>query len=165
MIRTIFYTLPIVLIGVLMLVDVALNGANVLGRYAFGKPIFWAEEVMVYLSIWGVFIGMIPVAYKGEHLCMDLFTARLTGIPQRVLHVAIGSIVAIFCIYTAIQSLTIVRMFMATGAVTTAAGMPKSIPHFALLLGFGLTAVAAIVRIASLYSATSSGNGVTGKTT
>lgn len=147
-----------------MLADVALNGANVIGRYVFGKPIFWAEEVMVYLSIWGVFIGMIPVAYKGEHLCMDLFSAHLKGNPKKVLEGVIGAVLVICCVYTAAQSLTIVQMFAATGAVTTAAGLPKSVPHFALLLGFGLTAVAAIARIASLYQAASSGNSVQGKT-
>lgn len=151
MLRLLLSTIPMTVIGVLMLVDVALNGANVIGRYFFGSPIFWAEEVMVYLSIWGVFIGIIAVAYKGEHLSMDLFSARLTGAPAIALYVVITIVLAISCFYTATQSWQIVRMFFETGAVSNAAGVPKAIPHSALLIGFGLTALAAVVRIVAQF--------------
>ena len=33
-------------LGCVMLAGVLLNLANVIGRYAFAKPIFWAEEVL-----------------------------------------------------------------------------------------------------------------------
>lgn len=141
--RWLFSSVPMVLIGVLMLVDVALNGANVVGRYFFGSPIFWAEEVMVQLTIWGVFIGIVAVAYRQEHLCMDLFSARL-GEPWRGLLQGLTALVLVLCcLFTAKQSWTIVKMFADTGAVTTAAGIPKAIPHAALLIGFTMTAFAA----------------------
>jgi TRAP-type C4-dicarboxylate transport system permease small subunit len=145
--RWLFSSVPRVLIGVLMLLDVALNGANVVGRYFFGSPIFWAEEVMVHLTIWGVFIGIVAVAYQQEHLSMDLFASRLTGRAQRALQLLVVAALVVCCIFTARQSWTIVRMFADTGAVTNAAGIPKVIPHAALLIGFAMTAVAAVLGL------------------
>lgn len=147
MARWLFSVVPMFLVGVLMLVDVALNGANVIGRYFFGSPIFWAEEVMVYLSIWGVFIGIIAVAYRQEHLCMDLFSSRLSARGQAALQTLITAVLAICCLFTAAQSWKIVRLFVDTGAVSTAASIPKAIPHSALLIGFALTAVAAVLGL------------------
>jgi C4-dicarboxylate transporter, DctQ subunit len=147
MARWLFSVVPMFLLGVLMLVDVALNCANVIGRYFFGTPIFWAEEVMVYLSIWGVFIGMIAVAYRQEHLCMDLFSSHLSARGQVALQTFITAVLAVCCLFTAAQSWKIIRLFIDTGAVSTAASIPKAIPHAALLIGFALTAVAAVLGI------------------
>jgi TRAP-type C4-dicarboxylate transport system permease small subunit len=151
MLRLLLSTLPMKLIGILMLVDVALNCANVVGRHFFGTPIFWAEEIMVYISIWGVFIGIIAVAYNGEHLSMDLFSTRLTGGPKAALELLITVTLAICCAYTAVQSWTIVKLFVQTGAVSNAAGLPKAVPHAALLIGFSLTALAAVLRIRAQF--------------
>jgi TRAP-type C4-dicarboxylate transport system permease small subunit len=155
MARLLFSTIPTTLIGMLMLIDVALNGANVIGRYFFGSPIFWAEEVMVYLSIWGVFIGIIAVAYKGEHLSMDLFSSRLKGRPRTALEILIIIVMAACCLFTAAQSWQIVKLFIQTGAVSAAVGIPKAIPHSALLIGFTLTALAAAVRIREQFKSAS----------
>jgi TRAP-type C4-dicarboxylate transport system permease small subunit len=135
------------LLGLLMLVGVALNFANVFGRYVLGSPIFWAEEVLVLLTIWGVFIGLVVVAWNGEHLAMDLFSSRLTGWPKRLLNGTIAATMVVVCGFVAVQSWTIVSLFLATEAVSVGAQIPKAIPHGALLVGFGLTALAVVVRI------------------
>jgi TRAP-type C4-dicarboxylate transport system permease small subunit len=153
MARWLFSVVPMFLLGVLMLADVALNGANVIGRYFFGTPIFWAEEVMVYISIWGVFVGMVAVAYRQEHLCMDLFSSRLGARGQVLLQILITTVLAGCCLFTAAQSWKILRLFIDTGAVSTAASIPKMIPHSALLIGFALTAVAAVLGIVPRFKA------------
>ena len=38
-----------VVAGVLLAASVAVNFANVIGRYFFGYSIYWAEEVMLFL--------------------------------------------------------------------------------------------------------------------
>lgn len=145
MARLLLSTIPMVLIGILMLVSVALNGANITGRYVFGSPIFWAEEVMVYLTIWGVFIGMVAVAYKGEHLSMDLLSGSLKGKPRAAMQIMITTALAVCCLFTAAQSWVVVRMFVDTGAVSTASGTPVALPHAALLIGFALIPCAAVI--------------------
>ena len=49
----------------------ALNFANVVGRYVFFKPIIWAEEVLVFIMIWCVMLGATLVTWENQHLRMD----------------------------------------------------------------------------------------------
>jgi TRAP-type C4-dicarboxylate transport system permease small subunit len=140
------------LLAALMLSGVALNFANVFGRYVLGSPIFWAEEVMVMITIWGVFLGMIAIAWNGEHLTMDLFSSRLQGGARRALNLLTAGTLVVVCGFVALQSWRIVSMFVATEAVSVGAEIPKAIPHSALLVGFGLTALAVVVRIRAYAS-------------
>ncbi len=63
------------LLGTLMLAAVAINFANVVGRYAFSAPIFWAEEALVFMNVWCVLLGAGIVAHANAHLRMDAFEA------------------------------------------------------------------------------------------
>lgn len=134
-------------LGVLMLLGVALNLANVFGRYALGAPIFWAEEVLVGFTVWGVFLGAVLVAWRGEHLAMDLFSARVRGTPRHLLNALVAVATIVVCGFVALQSWKIVTLFVQTDAVSAGAQIPKAIPHSALLVGFGLTALAVVLRI------------------
>ena len=51
--RFAFVTAPNWILGTLMLAGVAIVFANVVGRYVFGRAIFLAEEVLVFLVVWG----------------------------------------------------------------------------------------------------------------
>ena len=150
-------------LGGIMLAGVILNLANVIGRYAFAKPIFWAEEVLVALTIWGVFLGAAVVTWRCDHLNMDLFSARLSGSARVALNGVIAVTLASVCAFIAWQSFTIVQLFAQTEAVSAGAQIPKVIPHSALLVGFSLSALAVLVRWRSWVlgptSASDSGNG------
>src|SRR5262245_14393650 len=54
-------------------VVVAINAANVAGRYLFHAPIIWAEEAMVYLMIVTVFFAAITVTWRNIHIRIDVF--------------------------------------------------------------------------------------------
>lgn len=133
-------------LGVVMLGGVALNLANVIGRYAVGKPIFWAEEVLVGMVIWGVFFGTAVVSWRGDHLNMDLFYARMSPRYRLALNCFIASVMVGICLFIAWQSWSILQMFYQTGAVSAGAEIPKIIPHSALMVGFLLSALAVLVR-------------------
>lgn len=133
-------------LGLVMLAGVLLNLANVIGRYAFAKPIFWAEEVLVALTIWGVFLGAAVVSWRCDHLNMDLFSARVRGPALTVLNAFTAITMASVCAFVAWQSFTIVRLFAETDAVSAGAEIPKIIPHSALLVGFSLSAAAVVLR-------------------
>ncbi len=139
--------LPMFLLGVLMLTAVAINLANVVGRYLFGYALFWAEESMVFIVIWGVFLGMVAFVYRGEFLCMDLFSARARGLVRRALNVAMTASLLLAAGFVVTQSWKVVWLFISTGAVSVAAEIPKAIPHAAVLVGFALVIVAVLVRL------------------
>jgi TRAP-type C4-dicarboxylate transport system permease small subunit len=144
-----FVTLPHWIIGTLMLAGVAVNFANVVSRYLFGQPFFWAEEVLVFLNVWGVFIAVAAIAYNGEHLNMDLLSSRLRGRSRTANNAFITLVLLACCGLTVLESARVVSMFAATGEVSVAAGVPMAIPYSALLVGFTLMALGAIVRIRS----------------
>ena len=62
--RLILRDIPRAGIGVIILVAVAINFANIVGRYVFLAPFDWAEEVLVFLVIWGVCLGGSAVTYE-----------------------------------------------------------------------------------------------------
>ncbi|MCL4799219.1 MAG: TRAP transporter small permease subunit [Burkholderiales bacterium] len=149
MVRFAFVTAPGVLLGALMLAGIAINFANVVGRYAFGHALFWAEETMVFITIWGVFIGMAAAAYDGNHLNMDLFFARLRGRWRTLLGVLVAATTLACCVFVVVQSYQVVALFVQANQVSVSAGIPKAIPHAALLAGFLLTGLAVVVRLRS----------------
>jgi len=79
-------TIPRLILGTLILVGIAINFANVIGRYLFQAPIIWAEEIMIYIMIWAVLAGAVLVSWDGNHLKMDFFTLAVEGgleLPRR----------------------------------------------------------------------------------
>jgi C4-dicarboxylate transporter DctQ subunit len=147
--RFLFVTLPHWLLGGLMLAGVAISFSNVVARYLFGHAIFWAEEVLVFVAIWGVFIGMAAAAYEGAHLNMDLFSSRISGRAKLALNAAIVATLLACCGFMLVQSWKVVSLFYQSGVVSVSAGVPKWIPHAALPVGFALTVVAVLLRVRS----------------
>lgn len=145
--RFLFVTLPHWAMGSLMLAGVAICFANVVARYFFGRAIFWAEEMLVFIAIWGVFIGVAAAAYQRAHLSMDLFSGRIPARLKLVLNALIAAAILACCGFMLFQSWKVVSLFYQGGVVSVSAGVPKWIPHAALPFGFALTALAVLVRL------------------
>src|SRR4051812_26024734 len=102
--------LPRLLLGTLILAGIAINFANVVGRYVFGTPIVWAEEVLVFIMIWCVFVGAVLVTWEGRHIKMDLVSAKLAP-PWRQIVNALGALgFVLVCVFVIVQSWGMVRM-------------------------------------------------------
>jgi TRAP-type C4-dicarboxylate transport system permease small subunit len=83
---------------------------------------------------------------------MDLFYARLKP-PWRQIVNGLIIIVFLACtLFTALQSYTVVMLYIGNRNVSTAAEIPLYIPHAALLVGFSLMALAVIVRFKAYLS-------------
>jgi C4-dicarboxylate transporter DctQ subunit len=145
--RLLFVRLPWLVMGSLMLAGVAICFANVVSRYLFGHAFFWAEEVMVFLAIWGVFIGVAAAAYDRAHLKMDLFSQAFRGRAATVLNAAAAATLLGCCVFMLVQSWQVVSLFYQGGVVSVSAGVPKWMAHAALPVGFALTALAVLVRL------------------
>jgi len=152
MIRFLFAVLPRWILGSVMLAGIGINIANVVSRYLFGRSIFWAEEILVYLVIWGVFIGMAAAAYRGAHLNMDLFSSQFRGRWKLGLNAFVALVFIGCCLFAAVQSWQVVALFARAGQISIASGVPKAVPHAALLAGFVLTALAVAIRLRSYIS-------------
>src|SRR5262245_53840807 len=65
------------LAATLLVLSVALNFANVVGRYCFSASIYWAEEVMLFLMVGCVFLGNGVVAWSGRQIRMDVIVGMM----------------------------------------------------------------------------------------
>ena len=74
--------------AVLMLVAVALNFANIIGRYVLFRPIASAEEIMLFLLVGTVFLGNAIVGFEGKQLRMDVILHALPPAWRRAFDIA-----------------------------------------------------------------------------
>lgn len=145
--RFLFVTLARGVMGMLMLAGVAIGFSNVVARYLFGYALFWAEEVMVFLIIWGVFVGVAAAAYDRAHLNMDLFSHSFRGTVLAFLNALLVAVLLAACVFMIVQSWQVVTLFYQGGVVSVSAGVPKWIAHSALPVGFALMALAVLSRL------------------
>jgi TRAP-type C4-dicarboxylate transport system permease small subunit len=142
----VFIRMPHVLVGALFFVAAAINIINVVARYVFSYPIFWAEEILVFIVIWTVFLVAGAITYRGAHLNMDLLYSGFSDFWKRVINTVIALSIIVCSLFTAYQSWRVVRLHYFNHGVTAGTDIPLVIPHSALLFGFTFMALAVIVR-------------------
>ena len=142
-----FVTVPHTLCGIMFLIAVVINIVNVVGRYVFNSPIFWAEEVLVFMVIWMIFLMAGSVTYRGAHLNMDLVYSILPRAWKRAVNVAVAAALIVCPLFVAYQAAKIVALQYRTNGVTAGTEIPLVIPTSALVFGFCFIALAAIVRL------------------
>ena len=137
---------PRAVVAVLILTSIAINFANVIGRYVFFSPIIWAEEAMIFIMVWCVFIGAILVTWDGRHLRMDLLATVMPS-PWREIVNAVAAVA--FLAITGLvvsQSWQAVVLFAELGQKSNTAEIPMVVPHAALLIGFAAMFLCVAVR-------------------
>ncbi len=128
-----------------MLVAVALNFANIVGRYVFGWAIVWTEVILVVWLAWSVFIGVVVVTYRRQHLAMDLVSGSLRGW-LRTANNAIMFAVLVACLaFASFQSAKVVLLMVKTGQTHPSIGFPLWVPNLAILAGLVLSLCALFV--------------------
>jgi len=138
--------LPRVIIAIVILAGILINGGNVVGRYVYLAPIIWAEEIMIYGMVWTVFVGAVLVTWDSRHLKMDLLVTSLPS-PWREILSGMGVLMFLaVCVFVVPQNWTVFSMMYNLDQRSIVAEVPMSIPHFALLLGFVVMFLAALVR-------------------
>ena len=148
----IFVKIPYFIMGWLILIGVAINFSNVISRYVFGNALFWVEEILVFMVIWSVFIGIVSIAYNGAHLKMDLVSGHIGNPWKSIINGIMITAFILCCAFVILQSYQVVSLMGKLGQVSVAASVPMIIPHAALLVGFALMILAVIIRIRSYFT-------------
>lgn len=148
----VFVRVPRALTAALILAGIGVNFANVIARYAFGFAIFWAEEIMVFIVVWCVFVGAITVTYNGAHLRMDLVSELLPDRWKRLLNGLIAAAFIACCAFVVPLSFETVSFLRAANQVSVTASVPKEIPHAAILVGFAFMVLAVVARLRAYLS-------------
>jgi TRAP-type C4-dicarboxylate transport system permease small subunit len=128
------------LTAVLLLVAVAINFANIVGRYVFMAPIASAEEVMLFLLVGIVFLGNSVVGFEGKQLRMDVV---LQALPPRLRHglelFADLTMIAV-CVALIVLGWPAIEMLAEFDQRSQAADIPLFIPQALVPIGLGLNA-------------------------
>jgi len=133
--------------GVCLLSSVAINFANIIGRYFFSVSIPWAEEIMLFLMVGCVFTGCCAVAWEGRQIRMDVVVGMLP--------VKIRTLLALFSELVLIATAAAVTAF-AYPVITQlaefdersqAANFPLVIPQAMVPIGYTLMALLVAVRL------------------
>ena len=144
----IFRKVPLAAAAALLLVGVSINLANVIGRYVFLAAIYWAEEAMIYLTIWAIFLAAIAIAFDGTALTMDFFSARMPRTLKKLVNLSILVVTVAMCLFMAWQSVQIARVLARNDQKSIALEIPMVVPQAALMFGFVMIAAAVIARFA-----------------
>jgi TRAP-type C4-dicarboxylate transport system permease small subunit len=134
------------LLGVVLVVLVALNVVNAAAR-ATGIVVIGVDEVLVFGMIWMVMLGMLLVTAERSHIALELLSTHAGPRLALMLSIVAHAVMAAACGYAALQSIYFVQRVSALGQTSMALGMPMLIPHSALVVGFGGTAIIALMLL------------------
>lgn len=145
--KLIFERLPRLMMGLLLFFAVAVNIANVIARHLFHAPLIWAEEILTFIMIWSIFMGIILVSGRQEHLKMDLVAAAFPKGFTRLMSLVIELVTVIICVVMVVASSQVLIMLGSYDQRSIVAEIPMVIPHFAIPLGFCAIGILHLVNI------------------
>ena len=134
--------------AILLAASVAINFANIIGRYFFSVSIQWAEEVMLFLMIGCVFLGSGAVGWSRRQIRMDALVALLPPMLRQFLEVIVELVEIATCFFLAALSWPVVSMLAELDQRSQAANFPLVIPQATMPIGFvlmGLLIVTALI--------------------
>ena len=131
---------------------VALNFINVVGRYGFGSTILSADELQIFIMVFMTFLGAAVVAWRNQHLRMDVLVNALPTPIRRLIKIAELVAIVILASFVLWNSTYYAEQMFNIGRVSDMAQVPMWIPHGAVAVGFGLMAFIACLRLIQLLA-------------
>ncbi len=136
-----------VVTGILLVLSIALNFANVIGRYFFNSSIFWAEEIMLYLMVACVFLGNGVVAWSGRQIRMDVIVAMMPEKARHVLDLTAELVLIATALAIIVFSFPVVRDLYNFDQRSQSAELQLFIPQSMIPIGLGIMALMVVVRL------------------
>jgi TRAP-type C4-dicarboxylate transport system permease small subunit len=136
------------LLGLSLLFVVGINVINAASRYLFGISPVGADELMVYVVIWIVMVAAILSLILRSHINVNLLPLYTKGRARHLLHVIHDAAAVLACGYATYASWLFIGRISKLGVKSMGLGLPMTIPHAALLIGFaGLTVTGAVMLV------------------
>ena len=108
---------------------------NVVLRYVFLAPIYWAEEFVRYLMVWMIFIGASQVTLWGGHVAVDIVPRALSKRGNAILAFLVNMVCILFCVILAYLSLKQTLRVMRAGQISPALEIPMWIAYLSIPAG------------------------------
>jgi TRAP-type C4-dicarboxylate transport system permease small subunit len=136
-----------VLAGALLIASVALNFANVIGRYFFSASIYWAEEAMLFLMVGCVFLGNGVVAWYGRQIRMDVIVAMMPAKVRDALHLFSEIVLIVTALTIVVFAWPVIRDLYDFDQRSQSADVPLFIPQALIPIGLSIMAFLVAVRL------------------
>lgn len=141
------------LIGILLGIATLLCFMEIVGRAVFNSPTQWAEELIRYIIIFAVFIGVSSVTKKSEHIKMSVIIDLFSGKKRRIIDLVTASIGIVFSVILLISGMLLVADAKSSEALSEfGLNIPIYIPYLALPIGGGLMTLRLIGRIIDIIA-------------
>ena len=131
----------------LLILSVALNFANVVGRYCFGFSIYWAEEVMLFLMVGCVFLGNGVVAWSGRQIRMDVIVSMMPAKVQEALNLFSELLFIVTASMIVVFAWPVIRDLWAFDQRSQSAEAPMVIPQSLVPIGLSIMVLLVVVRL------------------
>lgn len=141
------------LIGILLGTATFLCFLEVVRRVIFNSPTQWTEEVIRYLIIFAVFIGISSVTKKNEHIRMSMIVDLFSEKKRRIIDIVTASIGMVFSVTILISGIMLVADARSSETLSEfGLNMPIYIPYLALPIGGALMSLRLVERMIDIIS-------------
>jgi len=121
---------------------------NVIMRYVFLYPIYWAEELCRYLMVWMIFIGASQVTLQGGHVAVDIVPRLLPKRANLVLAFLVNGISILFCLVLAYFAYRQMMRVKIAHQISPAMELPMWVAYLSIPLGTAMMSVRYVQQIA-----------------
>jgi tripartite ATP-independent transporter DctM subunit len=145
-INTALFAFTAIPAALLVLAEIAVLLAGIIGRYVFRSPLVWSDELAGILFLWLAMLGSVLAFQRGEHMRMTAIVGKLRPGPRAFLDVvAVAASLAflVLVIYPAYE-FAADEVYVTTPALD----IVNSWRAAALPVGIGLMLVVAVLRLA-----------------
>lgn len=133
------------LLAILVLILVALAGAQIILRNFFDTGLSWADPLLRALVLWTGMLGALAAVRDDKHIALDVLQRFLTSRMQKASRVLTLGFAAAICAAMAWFSVDLVKIDLASGS-NAFAGVPSWLIESILPAGFGLMALRFALR-------------------
>lgn len=140
-------TLTRSLSAIFLISSVAINFANIVGRYVFNVSFTWAIEVILFLMVGAVFTGSCAVAWENRHIRMDVLLRKLPPRLSRFLSLLSDLVLIATAIAVTAFAYPVIVELAAFDERSAAADIPLFIPQSLVPIGYSLMALLVAVRL------------------
>ncbi len=130
-----------------LLAIVAINAVNIILRYFFRTPLSWAEEAMLYLMIFGVYVGAVSVAWQQAHIRIDAILDFAPPARRRILQILSTLVLAAVLVPVVFASFRVVNLLFEFDQRSDALHLPMWIAQSVVPVSLLLIVVMSLLRI------------------
>lgn len=129
----------VIILSILLMM--ANSTANAIGRYAFGKSLFFSEELNQFLIVGVTFVGFAYAVRKGHNIRMTALYDTLSRQSKKVVLTMISITTALLLAFLAYESIFYVLEIKSLNRLSPALQFPVYIIYFVIPIGLSMASL------------------------